>query len=115
MTENPFFETWSTPFELPPFAAIRPEHFPPALDRGLAEHKAEVAAITRSAEAPDFGNTIEAMERSGEILTRAGKVFFNLAQSNTNEALQKIRAEEAPKLAAHQTTIYLHGKLYARE
>src|SRR6267143_1974437 len=64
--------------------------------------------------APTFANTIEAMERSGALLTRASKIFFNLAQSNTNDAFQKIEAEESPKLAAHQDAIYMNPKLYAR-
>jgi peptidyl-dipeptidase Dcp len=58
MIENPFFETWDTPFGLPPFARIRPEHFPPAFDRGMAEQAAEIAAIAKAAEPPDFANTV---------------------------------------------------------
>ena len=61
MTNNPFFETWTTPFGLPPFDRIRPEHFPAAFDRAMAEHNAEVALITGSAMAPTFANTIEAL------------------------------------------------------
>ncbi len=61
---NPFFETWTTPFGVPPFSRIRPEHFPPAFDRGMAEEQAEIEAIARSGEPPTFANTIEAMERS---------------------------------------------------
>ena len=62
MTDNPFFEAWDRPFGLPPFERLRPEHFPPAFDRAMAEHNAEIAAITGSAEAPSFANTIEALE-----------------------------------------------------
>ena len=61
MTENPFFEAWNTPFELPPFDRIRPEHFPPAFDRGMAKHAADIAAIAGSGEAADFANTVEAL------------------------------------------------------
>src|SRR5207302_7621525 len=75
MTDNPFFEAWDTPFELPPFARIVPEHFPPAFDRGIAEHTAEIAAIASSSEPPGFANTIEALERSGALLRRVGRVF----------------------------------------
>ena len=66
MSENPFFENWTAPFALPPFDRIRPEHFPPAFDRAMAEHTAEIGAITGSAAAPTFANTIEALERSGQ-------------------------------------------------
>src|SRR5260370_8089906 len=68
MTENPFFEAWDTPFELPPFDRIRPEHFPPAFDRGMAEHIADIAAITGSPEMADFANTLEASTPSGRLL-----------------------------------------------
>ena len=77
MTENPFFETWGTPFGLPPFDRISPEHFPPAFDRAMAEHDAEIAAITASPAAPTFANTIEVLERSGRLLDRVSRVFFN--------------------------------------
>src|SRR5690242_2435247 len=74
MTDNPFFEAWSTPFGFPPFDRIRPEHFPPAFDRGMAEEAAEFAAVARSGEGPSFANTVEAMERSGRALRRATDV-----------------------------------------
>ncbi|HXP96278.1 MAG TPA: hypothetical protein VN809_06175, partial [Telmatospirillum sp.] len=61
MTENPFFETWTTPYGLPPFDRIRPEHFPPAFERGMTEHLAEVDAIAGNDQTPDFANTIEAL------------------------------------------------------
>jgi peptidyl-dipeptidase Dcp len=114
MTENPFFETWSTPFELPPFERIRPEHFPPAFDRGMAEEASEIAAIAISAEPPDFANTIEAIERSGRLLRRVSRVFSNLDSSATNAALQAIDRDYAPKLAAHHMKIALDPGLFAR-
>ena len=114
MTENPFFETWNTPFELPPFATIRPEHFPPAFDRGMAEHEAEIAAIAASSEAPTFANTVEAMERSGRLLDRVSRVFHNLTSSATNDALDAIDRDYAPKLAAHLMRIALDPALFAR-
>src|ERR1700745_2492372 len=114
MTDNPFFETWTTPFGLPPFERIRPEHFPPAFDRAMAVHSAEIAAITGSAAAPTFANTIEALERAGRLLDRVSRVFFNLDSSNTNDALEAIARDYAPKLAQHQTQIALDEALFAR-
>ena len=70
MTKNPFFESWTTPFGMPPFDRIRPEHFPPAFDRGMQEQIVEIAAITAPAAAPNFANTMEALERSGRLLDR---------------------------------------------
>ena len=114
MSENPFFETWTTPFGLPPFDRIRPEHFPPAFDRAMAIHRAEIAAVTGSAVAPTFANTIEALERSGRLLDRVSRVFSNLDSSNTNAALEAIARDYAPKLAQHQTKILLDEGLFAR-
>src|SRR5439155_3436960 len=114
MADNPFFETWNTPFELPPFERIRPEHFPPAFERGMAEHEAEIAAIAGSGAAPDFANTIEALERSGRLLRRVSRVFNNLDSSATNEALQAIDRDYAPKLAAQQIRVALDPGLFAR-
>jgi peptidyl-dipeptidase Dcp len=112
--DNPFFESWTTPFELPPFAAIRPEQFPPAFDRFMAEHAAEIAAICGNPAPPDFANTIEALERSGRPLQRVSRVFHNLEASASTPALEAIARDYAPKLAAHQTSLLLDPGLFAR-
>src|SRR5260370_18477468 len=114
MTNNPFFEAWDTPFELPPFERITPEHFPPAFDRGMAEQAAEIAAIAGSTEPAGFANTIEALERSGALLRRVGRVFNNLTSSATNPALDAIDRDYAPKLAAHRIKIMLDPDLFTR-
>jgi peptidyl-dipeptidase Dcp len=114
MSDNPFFEAWTTPFGLPPFDHLRPEHFPPAFDRGMAEQKAQIAAIAASSEPPSFANTIEAMERSGRLLTRVSRTFFNLNGSNTNDALEAIARDYAPRLAEHHVSIALDPVLFAR-
>jgi peptidyl-dipeptidase Dcp len=114
MSPNPLLETWTTPFGLPPFDRIRPEHFPPAFDRGMQEQNHEIAAITGAAAAPSFANTIEALERSGRLLDRVSRVFSNLDASNTNEALQAIARDYAPKLAQHRMRIALDEGLFRR-
>src|SRR6266550_5950036 len=114
MTDNPFFETWTTPFGAPPFDRIRPEHFPPAFDRGMAEQIAEIGAIAGGAASPTFADTIEALERSGRLLDRVSRVFFNLDASSTNEALEAIARDYAPKLAQHRMRIALDENLFAR-
>jgi peptidyl-dipeptidase Dcp len=114
MNENPFFEVWTTPFGMPPFDRIRPEHFPPAIDRGMQEQIGEIAAITGLAAPPSFANTIEALERSGRLLERVSRVFFNLDASNTNDALQAIARDYAPRLAQHQMRIALDPDLFSR-
>jgi peptidyl-dipeptidase Dcp len=114
MIENPFFESWTTPFGMPPFDRIRPEHFPPAFDRGMQEHIGEIAAIAGSAAPPSFPNTIEALERSGRLLERVSRVFFNLDASNTDDGIQAIARDYAPRLAQHQIRITLDPALFAR-
>ncbi len=114
MTDNPFFDTWTTPFGLPPFDALKPEHFPAAFDRGMAEEAGEVAAIAGADEPPTFANTIEALERSGRLLRRVSDAFYNLTASCTNDALEAIARDYAPKLAQHRMRIALDPKLLAR-
>ncbi|HYD98481.1 MAG TPA: M3 family metallopeptidase [Alphaproteobacteria bacterium] len=114
MTDNPFFATWDAPFGLPPFDRIRPEHFPPAFDRGMAEQIAEIEAIANDAQPPSFANTIEAMERSGRLLGQVSRVFFNLNSSATTDELEAVARDYAPKLAQHGMRIALDPKLFAR-
>ena len=111
---NPFFQKSPLQDQAPPFDKIKDADYAPAIEEGMKRQIAEIDAIANDPAPPTFANTLEAMERSGELLIRVAKVFFNLAQSNTDDAMQKIRAEEAPKLAAHQDAIYLNAKLYAR-
>ena len=114
MSANPFFETWTTPFGLPPFDRIKAEHFRPAFDAALAEHKAEIAAILADPAPPSFANVIEAMERAGEALKKVGGVFWNLAGTESDEALRAIERDLAPLLARHRSEIYLDPALFAR-
>jgi peptidyl-dipeptidase Dcp len=114
MTENPFFETWTTPFGMPPFDRIRPQHFPTAFERGMEQQIAEIAVITGAPTPPTFADTIEALERSGRLLERVSRVFFNLDSSDTNDALEAIARDYAPRLAQHQMRIALDGALFAR-
>jgi peptidyl-dipeptidase Dcp len=111
---NPFFVEWTTPFATPPFPAIKDAHFMPAFEEGMARQKKEVDAVASSAEPPTFANTVEALERTGELLTRVGNVFYALTDNNTNETLQKIEGEVAPLLAQHGDDIILNDKLFQR-
>jgi len=113
-TANPFFTASTLPFQAPPFDRIKDADYQPAIEEGMKRQRAEIDAIANDAAAPTFANTIEAMERSGALLTRVSKVFFNLTQSNTNDTLQKVETDEAPKLAAHQDAIFMNPTLFAR-
>lgn len=114
MTSNPFFEPSTLPYQLPPFAEIREEHYVPAFERGMAEQLAEVAAITAADDAPSFTNTVVALERSGALLTRVANAFFNIASSDSSPGTDAIEAEMSPRLAAHRDAIYLDPALFAR-
>ena len=111
---NPLLGAWTGPFETPPFAAIRPEHFRPAFDRAMEENMAEIEEIAGNTEAASFDNTIAALERSGRALTQVSAVFHALAGAHTNDAILALEREMSPRLAAHRNRIQLHGGLYAR-
>ncbi|WP_433578303.1 M3 family metallopeptidase [Nocardia brasiliensis] len=114
MTSNPFFERSTLPYQLPPFALIREEHYLPAFDRGMAEQLAEIAAVTALDTVPTFADTVVALERSGSLLTRVTNVFFNITASDSTPGTDAIEAEIAPRLAAHRDAIYLDPALFAR-
>ncbi|MEV7930083.1 M3 family metallopeptidase [Kitasatospora sp. NPDC088264] len=114
MTENPFFKPSPLVYELPPFAEIRPEHFLPAYERGMAEQLAEIAAITADPRPPTPDNTLVALERSGELLRRVDAVFRNQSASDTSELVDEVETEVSPLLAAHHDAIHLDRALFAR-
>ena len=111
---NPFFNPSPLPYQAPPFDHVKDSDYQPALEEGMKRQIAEIEMIANNPDPPTFENTIVAMERTGDLLTRTAKVFFNLAQSNTNDTLQKVESDESPKLAAHQDAIFLNPKLFAR-
>ena len=111
---TPFLSPSRLPFNYPPFDRIEDDAFRPAFERAMAEHAAEVDAIADAAEPPTFENTLVALERSGRVLERVQSVFFNLVAADTNETLDAIRSEVAPKLAAHSDAILLNARLFAR-
>ena len=111
---NPLLSASTLPFQAPPFDKIKDSDYLPAFNEGMKQHLAEVRKIADNPEPATFDNTIEALERSGETLTRVSRIFFGLVQADTNDARQKIQEEVAPKLADHQDEINLDPKLFAR-
>ncbi|TAA36291.1 peptidyl-dipeptidase Dcp [Pseudoxanthomonas winnipegensis] len=111
---NPLLSASTLPFQAPPFDKIQDNDYLPAFEEGMQQHLAEIRKIADNPEPATFANTLEAMERSGETLTRVSRIFFGLVQADTNDARQKIQEEIAPKLAAHQDEINLDPKLFAR-
>jgi peptidyl-dipeptidase Dcp len=110
---NPFAQRSTLEYELPPFAHITEDHYAPAFYAGCEQQLAEVDAILNSGE-PTFENTLVALEKSGQLLMRVLNVFYNKSSSDTNDRLDAIEEEIAPKLAAHSDAIRLNEKLFAR-
>ncbi len=111
---NPLLAPWTAPHGLPPFDAIRPEHFAPAFEVAMREHRAELDAIAAQAQPPSFDNTVARLDASGRLLARIDSVFHNLCASHTSDALQAAQRALAQPLVAHQNALYLHAGLFAR-
>jgi peptidyl-dipeptidase Dcp len=111
---NPFAAPSRLPFAFPPFDAIRHEHYRPAFDAGVDEHRSEVAAIAGSDQPATFANTIEALERSGRLLRRVLLVFWNLSASMATKQMQRLEEELAPLVSAHDDAVRLDPALFER-
>lgn len=111
---NPFAAVSTLPFHAPAFDRIKNADYQPALEAGMREQVAEMDSIAAQKDAPTFANTIEAMERTGRLLNRVAAVFGAITGADTNDTLQKVQSDLAPKFAEHQDAIYLNEKLFAR-
>jgi len=114
MADNPFAQPSTLPFQLPPFDRIRDSDYRPAFETGMREQLAEVAHIADNAEPATFDNTIVALERSGQLLTRVEDTFSRLNACNTDPQMQQIDTEMAPKLTAQRDAIFLNAALWQR-
>jgi peptidyl-dipeptidase Dcp len=111
---NPLMTASPLQYQYPPFDKIQDGDYAPAFDAGMAEQRKEIDAIANDPAAPTFDNTIVAMERSGQLLTRVSTIFTNIISANTNDTLDKEQSDVSPKLQAHQDAINLDPKLFAR-
>lgn len=114
LKENPFFTEWNTPFGVPEFEKIKPEHYKPAFIEGMAQQNKEIEAIVNNPQAPTFENTIAALDFSGKLLLKVGSVFDNLTSAETNDSLRAIDEEVSPLLSEHSDNIMLNEKLFQR-
>ena len=112
--ENPLLTPWETPHQTPPFDTIKPEHFLPAFEQAFADHSAEIAAITHDPAAPDFANTITALERSGKLLNKVSAVFYDLVSAHSNPAILEIDKEVSLRIARHWNPIQMNAVLFGR-
>ncbi len=112
--ENPFFTPSKLPFQAPPFDKIKDSDYQPAFEKGMQQQLEEIKKIADNPAPPTFKNTLVALEKSGQLLTRVSLVFNAVTGANTDSILQKVQEEEAPKLAAQNDAIYLNAKLFKR-
>ncbi|MBR8537257.1 M3 family metallopeptidase [Carboxylicivirga sediminis] len=113
-SDNPFFSAYTTPYNVPPFEQIKPEHYMPALDRAMAEHKKEVEAIINNNKAATFENTIVALDDAGKMLSEVTSVYFGLKSADGTEGIMAIATDVAKKLSAHSDDISLNPDLFNR-
>ncbi|AMH14522.1 peptidyl-dipeptidase Dcp [Citrobacter sp. FDAARGOS_156] len=111
---NPFLHHSTLPYQAPQFDQIEDCHYRPAFDEGVKQKRAEIAAIVQNQQAPDFTNTLLALEQSGALLTRVTSVFFAMTAAHTNDELQRLDEEFSAELAALSNDIYLNDALFSR-
>ena len=100
-TENPLLSSFTTPYGVPPFDLIKDEHYEPGFEAAMVKHKSEIDSIANITAAPDFNNTIVALDGAGSMLNRISNIFFNMTGAHTNDTLEKISQDMAPVLAKH--------------
>ncbi len=111
---NPLLTSFNTPFDTPPFNLIKEEHFLPALKKAIEKAKSEVAAIVANDEPPSFENTVEALENTGELVSKVSEIFYNLNSAETNDEIQKIAREFSPLLSEYGNDIMLNEPLFKK-
>jgi len=111
---NPFFTSYNTPFDVPPFEKIMAKHYMPAFIKGMADGRVEIENLANSKSDPTFQNTIEIFDKAGDLLTKVSSVFFSQSSANTNDSIQKIEVEISPLLSAYRDEILLNSALFKR-
>lgn len=114
VTKNPLLEKFNTFQDTAPFSFIKEEHFEEAFDVAIEMARKEIDAITNNTVAPTFENTIEALDASGDILSRISSIFFNLNSAETNDEIQRIAREVSPKLSQFGNDVTLNETLFKR-
>ena len=112
--KNPFLTEWDTPFGIPDFGQIEEKHYIPAIEEGIRQQEAEIAAIISNTEAPTFENVVEAYEKSGAVLGRVTSVLFNVSESDATESLQAIVEQALPLISVHSDNIMMNPDFFAK-
>ena len=111
---NPFLSSWETPYGIPDFGKIKEKHYIPAIEAGIQQQEAEIAAIVANTEAPTYANVVEAYERSGAVLDRVANVLFNISESDATESMQNIVGEALPLISVHSDNIFMNPGFFAK-
>ena len=111
---NPFFQSYNTPFVTPPFNEIKTEHYEPAFDEGIIQLEKEIQEIAENKQPATFENTIVALERSGKLLEKVSSAFFNVLNAEADDEMMDISQRVSPKLSESSNNIFLNEKLFAR-
>ena len=111
---NPFFSKWNTPFEIPPFDLIKDTDFAPAFDEAFIQSRTAIDAVAGTCDEPTFANTIETLERADQFMDRVAGVFMNLSGSNSNDTLEALQRDLAPRWAAFNSATMMNAKLFGR-
>ena len=111
---NPFFSEWDTPYGIPDFGKIQEKHYIPAIEEGIRQQEAEIAAIIANTDAPTFENVVEAYDQSGALLGRVTSVLFNVSESDATESLQAIVEEALPLISVHSDNIMMNPDFFAK-
>ena len=112
--DNPFLSSWNTPYGIPDFSKVGEQHYVPAVEAGIAQQEAEIAAIIDNPDAPTFANVVEAYEASGAILDRVVGVLFNLSETDSTPELQGIVEQVLPMLSQHNDNIFMNSAFFAK-
>ena len=112
--QNPFLSEWDTPYGIPDFGKIQEKHYIPAIEEGIRQQEAEIAAIIANADAPTFENVVEAYEKSGVVLGRVTSVLFNISESDATESLQAIVEQALPLISVHSDNIMMNPDFFAK-
>ena len=112
--KNPFLSEWDTPYGIPDFGKIEEKHYIPAIEEGIRQQEAEIAAIIANTDAPTFENVVGAYEKSGAVLGRVTSVLFNVSESDATESLQKIVEQALPLISVHSDNIMMNPDFFAK-
>ena len=111
---NPLLSEWTSPFGVPPFDQVKEEHYMPAFKEAMKVHNQEIDAIVNNPEAPDFENTILALDNAGSLLSKVSAVFSSASGVRSNDRIMEISNELTPLRSAHSNEINMNDALFKR-